>query len=105
MKPDPAKVRAIKDMPTPNNIAAVHPLLGMIIYLPPQILNMASITYPLRDLIKADVHFQSNASAQKALELIKDTLSTEVVLHYFDPSTVSVIQVENQHDCIMIDFY
>ena len=105
MKPDPAKVRAIENIPTPNDIAAVHPLLDMINYLAPQIPNMASITYPLHDLIKAHVHFQWNASAQKALELIKDTLSTEVVLHYFDPSTVSVIQVENQHDCIMIDFY
>ena len=106
MKPDPAKVRAIKDMPTPNDIAAVRPLLGMINYLALQIPNMASITYPLCDLIKADVHFQWNASAQKALELIKHTLSTKAVLHYFDPSIVSVIQADaNQHDCIMIDFY
>ena len=34
MKPDPAKVRAIKEMSTPNDKAAVRRLLGMINYVP-----------------------------------------------------------------------
>ena len=71
----------------------------MINYLAPHIPNIVSITIPLRDLIKAAIHFQWSASAQKALELIKDTLSTELVLHYFDLSAVIVIQAEaSQHD-------
>ena len=98
MKPDPAKVRAIKEIPTPNDKAAVFRLLGMINYLAPHIPNIASISTLLRDLIKADVHFQWNASAQKALELIRDTLLIEPVLHYFDCSVVSVIQADaSQH--------
>ena len=56
------------------------------------------VTTPIRDLLKTDVHSQWNASAQKALELIKETLSTEPVLHYFDPSAVNVIQADaSQH--------
>ena len=82
MKPDPAKVRAIKEMPTPNDKAAVRHLLGMINYLAPHIPNMASICTPLRDLIKTDVHFQWDAPAQKALEQIKDTLTSEPVLKF-----------------------
>ena len=67
IKPDPAKVRAIKEMPTPNDKAAIRRLLGMINYLAPHIPNMASICTPLRDLIKTDVHFQWDAPAQNAL--------------------------------------
>ena len=57
MKPDPAKVRAIKEMPTPDDKSAVRRLLGMINYLAPHIPNMASICKPLRELTKAHVHF------------------------------------------------
>ena len=98
MKPDPAKVRAIKEMPTPNDKTAVRHLLGMINYLAPHIQNMASICTPLRDLIKTDVHFQWDAPAQKALEQIKDTLTSEPVLKFFNPAISSVIQADaSQH--------
>jgi len=60
MKLDPAKVTAIKEMPIPNDKAAVCHLLGMINYLAPHIPNMASICTPLRDLIKTDVHLHQH---------------------------------------------
>ena len=63
MKPDPAKVQAVNEMPTPNDKAAVQRLLGMINYLAPHIPNMASIYKPLRDLLKVDVHFQWDTPA------------------------------------------
>ena len=56
MKPDPAKVKAIAEMPTPHDKAAFRRLLGMINFLAAHIPNMASITTPLRNLVKADVH-------------------------------------------------
>ena len=49
MKPDSAKVQAIKEMPTPDDKSAVRRLLGMINYLAPHIPNMASICKPLRE--------------------------------------------------------
>ena len=50
MKPDPAKVTAIVEMPVPQDQAAVRRLLGMINFLASHIPNMASITTPLREL-------------------------------------------------------
>ena len=44
MKPDPAKVRAIKEMPPPHDKAAVRRLLGMINYLAPHIPEATSTT-------------------------------------------------------------
>ena len=58
MKPDPTKVQAISEMPTPSSKPSVRRLLGMINFLAPHIPNMATIVSPLRELIKTDVHFQ-----------------------------------------------
>ena len=98
MKPDPAKVLAINEMPTLNDKAAVRRLLGMINYLAPHIPNMASICKPLRDLLKVDVYFQWNTPAQTAIQQIKHILSSEPVLQFFNQAVSSVIQADaSQH--------
>ena len=98
MKPDPPKVKAITEIPVPQDKAAVRRLLGMINFLASHIPNMATITAPLRELMRADVHFEWTSPAENALNQIKDILSTEPVLHFFDPSRASVIQADaSQH--------
>ena len=98
MKPDPAKVKAISEMPTPHDKAAVRRLLGMINFLAAHITNMASITAPLCNLVRADVHFKWDHSVANALSQIKNILSTEPVLKFFNPSITSVIQADaSQH--------
>jgi len=85
-------------MPIPQDKAAVRRLLGMINFLAPHIPNMASISSPLHDLIKSDVHFEWGTSADNALAKIKDILSTQPVLHFFDSTIPSVIQADaSQH--------
>lgn len=93
MKPDPAKVKSITVMLTPNDKPAVCRLLGMINYLAPHIPNMASICLPLCDLYTTDVHFQWNTLAQDALMQIKAILSTEPVLCFFDPTIARLMQL------------
>ena len=66
MKPDPAKVKAILEMLTPHDKVAVCRLLGMINFLAAHIPNMASITAPLRSLVRADVHFEWDHLAANA---------------------------------------
>ena len=98
MKPDPAKVKAISEISTPFNKAAVHGLFVMINFLAAHIPNMASITAPLHSLLRADVHFEWDHSAANALSQIKNILSTEPVLKFFNPSITSVIQTDaSQH--------
>ena len=43
----------------------------MINFLAPHIPGMANILAPLRELLKADVHFQQNSAAENALTSIK----------------------------------
>ena len=105
MKPDPTKVQAISEIPTPSDKSSVRRLLGMINFLAPHIPDMATILAPLRELLKADVHFQWNSAAENALTSIKRILSTQPVLQFFDPALPSVIQADaSQHGlgaCLM----
>ena len=105
MKPDPTKVQAISEIPTPSDKSSVHCLLGMIYFLAPHIPDMATILAPLRELLKADVHFQWNSAVENALTSIKRILSTQPVLEFFDPALPSVIQADaSQHGlgaCLM----
>ena len=49
MKPDPSKVKAINDIPTPTDKADVRRLLGMINFLACHIPDMSTTTAPLRE--------------------------------------------------------
>ena len=94
VKPDPAKIAAISNMPIPNDKSAVRRLLGMVNFLSNHIPNVSSITAPLRDLVKNDVHFQWGPEQDKALDQIKSLLSDPPILQYFDPKAKSMIQAD-----------
>ena len=51
---DPAKVRAITNMPHPANVAGVQRVLGMAQYLSEFLLHLSDLTKPLRDLVQKD---------------------------------------------------
>ena len=57
----------------------------MIIFLASHIPHMASITTPLHELMKADVHFEWGPSAKNALNQINNSLKPKGGLN--DPST------------------
>ena len=94
LRPDPAKVEAIMGIPIPTDKAGVRRLLGMINFLAAHIPDMSSITVPVRNLLKSDVSFQWGPEQVKALERVKEILSTAPVLSYFNPGTRSIIQAD-----------
>ena len=67
MKPDPDKVKAIVDIPTPTDKPDVRRLLGMINFLASHVPNMSATTASLKDVLKTDVHFQWDAQHEAAL--------------------------------------
>ncbi|KAK2723355.1 hypothetical protein QYM36_001875 [Artemia franciscana] len=54
MQPDPDKIRAINNMPSPSCREELQPLLGMINYLAKYIPSISTKNKKLRDLTKAD---------------------------------------------------
>ena len=66
VKPDPEKVQAVTDMPTPTNATELQRVLGMVTYLGRYIPNLSARTAPLRSLLGKDIEWQWNAEQEAA---------------------------------------
>ena len=94
VQPDPAKVSALKNMQPPTNAQELQTFLGMATYMGSFIQNLSILTAPLRELIKKDKIFDWLPEHQEAFDKIKDTISEEVTLAYFDPKKEITLQVD-----------
>jgi hypothetical protein len=92
--PDQSKVEAIINMPAPQDKAGVQRLLGMVNYLAKFIPGMSEITAPLRELLKKNVHWHWTEKHQEAFEKIKEILSTNRVLRYYDVTKPVILQTD-----------
>ena len=52
--PDPDKISAIRDRPSPSTVAELQYILGVVTYLSPFIQNLANQKANLRELLKKD---------------------------------------------------
>jgi len=84
IQPDPEKIKAIQNMPAPQDKKGAERLLGTVTYLAKFTLNMSTITKPIRDLLKTDVIFHWDTDQKEAFESIKQVLSTEPVLAFYN---------------------
>ena len=97
-KPDPEKVKAISEMPDPEDKKGIERLLGTINFLASYIPNMSDITAPIRELLKSDVIFDWQAEQKKALETIKMILTSNPVLKFYDVTKNVTIQTDSSQD-------
>ena len=96
VKPDPTKIEAIRDMPTPKSKQDVdlQRLLGMITYLGKFIPNLSITTGPLRQLMESDVEWHWSNHHNAALDQIKKLLTESPTLKYYDPELPTRISVD-----------
>ena len=94
LKPDAEKVRAIIQMQPPQNREELQRFLGMVNYFSQFIPNQSEITAPLRSLLKKDVAWNWFQEHTQAVEQLKDILSSQPVLKFFDPSKPVKLQVD-----------
>lgn len=91
ISPCPKKIEAILNMPKPSDISTVRSLLGMINYHLKFFPNLASITKPIRDLLKIkdkppkDKSISWNDDCEQSFECIKKQLINSSSLALFDP--------------------
>lgn len=94
VRPDPAKIQAIKDIQPPKNIKELQSFLGMVTYLAPYIPNLSTRTASLRTLLKTENEFQWNHEQHSAFQDIKAMICQAGNLTYFDPKKQTVIKVD-----------
>ena len=91
LRPDPAKVEAVPDMPPPVDKEGVHRFLGFVTYLSKFIPNLSEVDTPLRQLFKRDVEFAWHPAQQQAFDELRELCTHPPVLKYFYPAKPVVI--------------
>ena len=86
LKPDVEKVRAITQLPLPQSKEELQRFLGMVNYFSQFVPNQSEITAPLRNLLKKDVMWIWSYEHTQAVERLKQILSSQPVLKFYDPT-------------------
>ena len=105
--PDESHTSAIRNMPTPKNTKDLERFLGLITYVGKFIKNLSDKTYPLRELLKKDVHWHWEDRHEQCFNTLKQCLSNPPTLQYYSldkPITISVDASKNGLGaCLMQD--
>ena len=85
MKPDPAKIAAVRDMEPPKDKGELETILGMVNYLSKFATMLFDINAPMCHLLKELIW---DAQQDKAFKKVKKLITREPgpILSYFDPS-------------------
>ena len=94
LKPTPEKVQAVKECKAPETKEAVRSFLGMIGYLSKFIPSYAVLTAPLRKLTQKQVPFAWGQEQQEAFQQLKDSITDEKTIAFFDPRRPIIVRVE-----------
>jgi hypothetical protein len=86
LKPQPAKVKAVSNYPTPRNLKEVQRFNGLSSYLRRYIPNFASMAAPITQLLRKDVPFIWGEKQETSFNAIKEALASQPVLSIFDPN-------------------
>ena len=89
------KVRAIQEMPIPEDVSGVRRLCGMIQYLARYTPHLARDLGPIHNLTRKDVPFDWSAECQQAFEKLKKKLSESPVLVFYDPDKALILQADS----------
>ena len=92
--PDKERVRAICEMPPPENKKGVERLLGTLNYVAKFIPDLSTLTHPIRELLKKDAQFIREWEQKEAFRKVTERLSAAPVLAFFDVHKPSVISCD-----------
>ncbi|UYV84695.1 hypothetical protein LAZ67_X003121 [Cordylochernes scorpioides] len=84
--PDPNKVQAIREFPSPSSIYEVRRFLGMVNFSGKFIPDLSTILYPLNQLLVKRNDWRWDGAQGEAFEKVKILLSTSPTLTFFYPN-------------------
>ena len=94
MQPSVNKITAIQEAKQPENQKAVRSFLGLTNYLKRFIEDYSTLTYPLRQLLKQNTDFIWTDDCNTAFIALKDKLTSEKCISYFDEEKETFIYTD-----------
>uniref|UniRef100_A0A3P9LFC2 ribonuclease H n=1 Tax=Oryzias latipes TaxID=8090 RepID=A0A3P9LFC2_ORYLA len=93
LKPDEEKVRAVTELPPPQDKQELQRFLVMVQYLAKFIPNLSDISAPLRQLLDGDIEWHWEEAQKTSFENLKQLVTKAPTLKFYDvnkPVTLSV---------------
>ena len=93
LKPDDEKVRAVTQLPPPQDRKELMRFNGMVQYLAKFIPNLSEISAPLRKLLEGDTEWHWEEPQKRSFERLKELVTNAPTLKFYDvnkPVTLSV---------------
>ncbi|XP_053681612.1 uncharacterized protein K02A2.6-like [Sabethes cyaneus] len=94
VRPDPAKVAAIRQMPPPVDVSGVRAFLGAVNYYGKFVPNMRALRFPLDELLKAGTKFKWTSACQSAFDKFKEILSSDLLLTHYNPELEIIVAAD-----------
>ena len=94
IKPDPEKIKAIVDIPTPKDVHDVRRFCGMIQYLAKFVPDLAETAAPLRALTHKDAPWIWSTEQQTALDTLKKKVTQSPLLAHYEPNAELTLQAD-----------
>ena len=95
MSSSPDKVKALHDAKPPASAAEVCSFLGMANFSAHFIPNYSALATPLRFLTRKNATFNWTSDCQQAFQAIKDALSQDTIMAYFNPTRETKLIVDD----------
>ena len=94
LKPDPAKVSAIQDMPKPTSKKELMTLLGFVSYLSKFLPRLSDVVQPLRDLTTKHAQFLWSHQHDRAFQEVKEMVVQHPVLKFYKTEEEVTLQCD-----------
>ena len=94
VRPDPEKLKAIRNLPARTDIHGARRLLGMTNHIGKFIPNLANLTEPIRSLLSARNTWQWGEPQQRAFDCIKAALTSTPVLAHYSPNSETIVSAD-----------
>lgn len=91
VRPDPEKLRAIKDMPKPREVSELRSFLGMVNFYARFVPRLSGILHPLHELLCKGSRWRWDDGHQRVFESVKQLLMSSRVLAHYDPACELVL--------------
>ena len=94
IQPDEKRIKAITDAPHPTNASEVRSFLGLTNYCSRYIQDYSTLTFPLRQLTKANTSFEWRDEHEKAFQNLKHALTSSPILAHYSLSAKTRVVVD-----------
>ncbi|GFV92517.1 retrovirus-related Pol polyprotein from transposon 17.6 [Trichonephila clavipes] len=94
VRPDPDKIKAVRNFPTPKNIHDIRSFLGLCSYFRRFIKGFCYLAEPLQSLLKSGVEFHWGPEEVEAFNSLKKALTSNPVLGMYDERASTEIHTD-----------